>query len=525
MPNNVRHGKRFYKQMSLEVAVRNPERFEGFLRTFAQFDGQVLDDTTILEMYSQLFVDGVVESSDLNDRQRTNRDFLKSWIITTRSHNNEWGFPTGYQAAFVRYLKSLSEFGFIYGQYNDPFLLSPIAKAVLDKRISLSEAFAIQSMRFWRKSPYRRVLNDFNFFDFIMQVILRHPNKRLSYPQFLASLFSDNDHVDEFLNFLSDNKIGDDEEKAYYAVKRKYSGLCQHDPVHSIQTAFRDYGNTVFRVLQLTGFITVEYNGIMLLSPNKSKLPLYQSLHDKKFTISEEAKEDELSYFKEIGSFPNDLYEIIQQNRKEVTTITKEYDNHLPTLISTYGLTSEIIKRELLNITNTRYSSCFWFIQPPVKFEFLLTLFAYSIYGKTFKYRPNFLYDDSGIPYSHAPGNMGDIEVFNEKLYWLIEATLIQSKNQQINNETVNLFRHIKSKANEKFLTLVAPYVHDDTKLIFNVATLITIMESKKINLYSKAETTREFVDGMGDNYFQLLRTNTQGFLTQVKRTLNKVSD
>lgn len=507
--------------MALEVAVRNPERYEGFLQTFAKFEGQVLDDATILEMYTQLFIDGVIESNDLGDAQQTCRETIKQWITNTRSHNNEWGFPTGYQAAFVRYLKTLSEFGFIYGQYNDQFLLSPIAKAVIDKRITLSEAFSLQSMRYWRKSPYRRVLNDFNFFDFIMQAILKHPKKRLSYPQFLVALFSDDDNVDAFIKFLSNNKIGDDEGKAYIAVKKKYIGLHEHDVVHSIQTSFRDYGNTVFRVLQLTGFVTVEYNGIMFLSPNKSKLSLYQSLHNRKFTISEDAKENEMSYFKEIGDFPNDLYEIIGQNREDANTLTKEYDCHIPSLISTYKLTSEIIKKELLNITNSRYSGCFWFIQAPVKFEFLLTLYAYSIYGKIFKYCPNFLYDDSGIPYSHAPGNMGDIEVYNDNLYWLIEATLIQNKNQQINNETVNLFRHINSEAKEKFLTLVAPYVHDDTKLIFNVATLITIMESKKCSLSSIAETTTEFVENMDNNYFQMLRANTKNFITQVKATLS----
>lgn len=525
MPNNVRHGKRLYKQMALEVAVRNPERYEGFLLTFAKFEGQVLDDATILEMYAQLFVDGVIESNDLGDAQQTSRETIKHWITKTRSHNNEWGFPTGYQAAFVRYFKTLSEFGFIYSQYNDQFLLSPIAKAIIDKRITLSEAFALQSMRYWRKSPYRRVLNDFNFFDFIMQVILRHPQKRLSYPQFLVALFSDNGNVDAFLKFISDNKIGNDEEKAYNAVKKKYTGLREHDIVHSLQTSFRDYGNTVFRVLQLTGFITVEYNGIMFLSLNKSKLSLYQNLHDKKFTISENAKENEMLYFKEIGNFSNDVYELIKQNRENSDTLVKEYDDHIPTLISTYGLTSEIIKKELLNITNSHYSSCFWFIQAPVKFEFLLTLYAYSIYGKTFKYSPNFLYDDSGIPYSHAPGNMGDIEVYNDNLYWLIEATLIQNKNQQINNETVNLFRHINSEAKEQFLTLVAPYVHDDTKLIFNVATLITIMESKKMNLYSKAETTTEFVDNMDEHYFRVLQDNTKKFITHVKATLDSIND
>ena len=51
MPNNVRHGKRLFKQMSLEVAVRNPERYEGFLKTFAKFEGRVVDDKGVLNVY------------------------------------------------------------------------------------------------------------------------------------------------------------------------------------------------------------------------------------------------------------------------------------------------------------------------------------------------------------------------------------------------------------------------------------------------------------------------------------------
>ena len=166
MANNVRHGKRYYKQMSLEVAVRNPERYEGILKTFAKFEGTILDDKGILDIYSQLFLDEVITAEALSDEVLT-PEYIRSWIVDNCSHNNEWGFPTGYQAAFTRYLKTLSEFGFIYAQYDQALRLSQVAKALVKGTITLSEAFALQSMRFWRKSPYRRVLNDFNFFEFI----------------------------------------------------------------------------------------------------------------------------------------------------------------------------------------------------------------------------------------------------------------------------------------------------------------------------------------------------------------------
>ena len=190
--------------MSLEVAVRNPERYEGILKTFAKFEGVVLDDKGVLDVYSQLYLDEVVTADALNGGNLTKR-FASKWIEDNCSHNNEWGYPTGYQAAFTRYLKTLSEFGFIYAQYEQKLRLSPVAKALVNGKITLSEAFALQSMRFWRKSPYRRVLNDFNFFEFIIDsmIELKRKGHRMSYNQLMVGLFSDNGNVNEFLELLT----------------------------------------------------------------------------------------------------------------------------------------------------------------------------------------------------------------------------------------------------------------------------------------------------------------------------------
>ena len=55
--------------MSLEVAVRNPERYEGILKTFAKFEGVVLDDWGVLDVYSQLYLDEVVTADALCDKK------------------------------------------------------------------------------------------------------------------------------------------------------------------------------------------------------------------------------------------------------------------------------------------------------------------------------------------------------------------------------------------------------------------------------------------------------------------------
>lgn len=531
MANNVKHGKRLYKQMSLEVAVRNPERYEGILKTFAKYDGVILDDKGILDIYSQLYIDEVV-TTDALDEDKLEKKYVSKWIVKNCSHNNEWGYPTGYQAAFTRYLKTLSEFGFIYAQYNQELRLSAVAKALVGGKITLSEAFALQSMRYWRKSPYRRVLNDFNFFEFIIDTMVKLKEKghRLSYNQLMVGLFSDDGNVEDFINLLKDNKVGDDADKAYALVTKKYSQVdSNHAKAAKMESAFRDYGNTVFRVLQLTGFITVEYRGILMLTPNENRMPLYRALKARNFTISESAKEDEEEYFEQLGSFESDLESIIFSHREKVDHSTAEYNQKIPNIISSYGLTPDLIEQALIKVSNgdKKGKDTFWFIQDPVKFEFLLTLFVYSYYGDSFEYKPNYLCDEAGIPYSHAPGNIGDIEIFNKDRYWLIEATLIRSKNQQINNETVNLFRHINETMNvQKYLTLVAPYIHEDTKLIFNVASIITMIKNNMLSLSSEAQTTNEFIGDMkADGYFDLIDSRTKKFIGDIRGKLNGMYD
>ena len=516
--------------MSLEVAVRNPERYEGILKTFAKFEGTVLDDNGVLDVYSQLYLDEVVTADALSETILTKK-FISKWILNNCSHNNEWGYPTGYQAAFTRYLKTLSEFGFIYAQYNQELRLSPVAKALVNGKITLSEAFALQSMRFWRKSPYRRVLNDFNFFEFIIDamIALKEKGHRLSYNQLMVGLFSDDGNVKDFLSLLENNKVGDDADKAYALVKRKYSQVdAQHAKAAKQESAFRDYGNTVFRVLQLTGFVTVEYTGVLMLTPNENRMPLYKALKEKNFFVSETAKEDEEEYFEQLGSFDASLESLILSYREKVDHSTAEYNKKIPNIINSYGLTADSIEQALVKVSNgdKKGKDTFWFIQDPVKFEFLLTLFVYTYYGDTFEYKPNFICDEAGIPYSHAPGNIGDIEIFNKDRYWLIEATLIRSKNQQVNNETVNLFRHIDDTIDrQKYLTLVAPYIHEDTKLIFNVASIITMIKSNMLSFSSDAQTTDEFIDDMKDNaYFGLIDSRTQNFIGDIRDKLNEIN-
>lgn len=498
MPNKVKHGKRLYKQMAMEVAVRNPERYPEILSVFAKHEGEVLDDNRILEIYKDLFTSRAIESNKL-DVDSASDDDIKKFIKTSLSHNNEWGFPTGYQAAFTRYLKTLSELGFIYMQYNDRIAISETAKALLDKKLEVSEAFALQCIRFWRKSPYRRVLNDFNYFSFVLKVLLKlkDAGHSLSYPQFILSLFSDDGDVDQFIDTISSIKLGNDIDAMYNYILAKYSNIDElHPKVNKQQTVVNDYGNTVFRVLQLTGLISVENkSGVLLISVNENRKDFLMYLLGENFAISKDAKENEMIYFTEIGEITPQLIANIASYREPESLVLTNYNAVLHKVICDYSITEEKIVDMIKSITSDNKEKLFWYIQKPLKLEFFISILIYLKYGDEYIVKPNYKADDKGIPYQHAPGNIGDINITSDTTNWLVEVTLIRNKTQQLNSETANCIRHLlQSNSENNYLSFVAPTVCPDTEEFYRNSVIGMIIHDEE-NCYIKAYNINDFVD------------------------------
>jgi hypothetical protein len=202
------------------------------------------------------------------------------------------------------------------------------------------------------------------------------------------------------------------------------------------------------------------------------------------------------------------------------------YNEKLKKIINDYGLNKARIAEMLSKVSKgeKKDKNDFWYIQEPLKFEFFLSLYLYACLGDDYDYKPNYKCDTAGIPYSHAPGNIGDIEIFNENRYWLIEATLIRNKAQQVNSETINLFRHIDDNySGAKYMSLVAPVIHDDTKLLLKVATVVTMSEKKSL-LYSKPYSTDDFINQMENgDCIEDMHNSTINFASTLGKFLSNV--
>ena len=155
--------------MAFETAVRNPERYRGILLRLSEFEGTVLNDENLLKIVSHLYLVGEVSSSRIHITNSTTIEKIKESAIEVNSTRNaDGGFPRGYASRFWTYMRTLSELGFVYAQYEKPLKLSRMAKRLVKGDVDEQEAFSVQAMKYNRKSPYRNVSNDFNFFRFAL---------------------------------------------------------------------------------------------------------------------------------------------------------------------------------------------------------------------------------------------------------------------------------------------------------------------------------------------------------------------
>lgn len=484
-----------YKQMAYETAIRNPDRYLGILTTIQKHVGTILDDENLLDIVSELYLKGEVTSKGLTIDETSTIENIKEQVkainITRRS---DGGFPAGYPSRFWTYMRTLSEMGFVYAQYNEKLLISEMGMKFIEGEIDAGEAFSVQAIRTNRKSPYRNVSNNYNYFIFIINVLmkLKEKKRKLSYHEFIVSTFSKMGDEDEFIKLIAAESFSSPDETIMFI-------LGNYPRINKYQTVMVDYPDVVLRMLRITGFVTItSRNGSIYLELNESKQGYYNDLLRLNFKLSDEAIENPKTYFEETGYYSSRIKEVIFKNREKDERI-ENYNTILKNIITTYELNTELIIKNINTIGTKKKPSdiIFKYIPDAVKLEFFISILMYIKYGDKFQIKPNYKTDANGIPIYHAPKEIGDIEVFSEKIYWLVEVTLLKSKVQQLNNETTNLIRHLNTdeKYNETYLSLVAPIVHVDTRTFFDASVISLIAQGtlKKIN--AKPYTIKDFIE------------------------------
>ena len=485
--------------MSFDTAIRNPERYLGILRCIKEYEGKILNDENLLIIVSNLYINKEVNSKEIIiDENSTISNISDRVKKVNSSRKADGGYPKGYPARFWTYVRTLSELGFIYAQYNEKLEFSEIANELLNGNIDEQEAFLIQMIRTNRKSPYRNVLNDFNFFIFIIEILieLKKVSKKMSYNEFVLSTFWKNDDKEEFLRTIDKEKNNlKNNLKTYEYIKNNFS------KVNIEQTVMKDYPDVVLRLLRITGLITItSHISTIYLEINENLVDFYRELKNyySEFKILGEEKKDKKNYFYKIGSLENSVINIIKKYRRKEFTQIDNYNKLIKNIVEKYKLDEKYIINHLKKIDSAKIKEipAFKGIQPSIKFEFYISIFIYLVLGEKYNIRPNYKMDSNGIPISHAPGNKGDIEVYTEKIYWILEVSLMRNRMQQYNNETTNLIRHLNSKEDikENYLSFVAPYVHEDTQRLFDALIITLKIQENMRKVNARAYNLDEFI-------------------------------
>lgn len=507
-----------YKQITFDSAVRNPERYIGILECIKEFEGLILNDVNLLKIVSKLYLQGIVSSDKIVIEENTAIEDIQDLVIdVNESKKAIGGFPAGYTSRFHHYTWLPKELGFVYARYNEPFLFSEIGRMLVEKKIAEQEAFSVQAMKYNSKSPFRNNNNDFNFFKFIIKVLLK--KSRISYEQFIVATFSKNGNVDEFIKITDENSFNSSKEAYDFLETNGYN-------VTKFNTVTKTYPDVLRRVLIISGFISIRYTSKKMIELNENKRDYINKLLSVEFSLSEEQKKNPKFHFDILNSKNSEFLKIVYRYRGKDKIDGNIYLSKIFNIINDYKINEEIIIDSIKRIgSKSTVIEEFKEIPEPLKLEFFISILIALKYGNEFSIRPNYKADHIGKPYSHAPGNKGDIEIFSNEIYWLIEVTLIRNKTQQLNHETANVIRHLYSNEEfndrlKKYLSFIAPIIHSDTKRFFDVSVVMEKLDKYDINL--KPYSLPEFVEVTKEKEnFQDMINYTIGVFENFRNNLN----
>ena len=485
-----------FKQVAFETAVRNPDRYLSIFSAIKDFEGKILDDECLLEIVSSLYLIGEFSGEGVNiDKSTTIKDIKDIVIKINSTRKADGGFPSGYSSRFWTYMRTPSELGMVYARYNEPFKISEITKMLINGEIDEQEAFSVQSMRYNRKSPYRNVRNDFNFFKLSLNLMLylRGQSKKMSYEQFIILMFNQSGNMEETIDIFSKNSFKDYEQVFNFVNKHYFN-------TNKIDTVTKDYPDVARRMMIISGFITIKYEGIKFIEINENKVDYIKELLSIENILTEEEKHNADKYFLKLNTNNEKYIKLIKKYRDSDKINGDEYTNKIYSIITSYNLDEEKIIKSIYDIgtRNEPVTPEFSEIPAPLKLEFFIALLIANKYKDELVVRPNYKVDHIGKPYSHAPGRYGDIDVYSKDVYWLIEVTLIRNKVQLLNNETSNLIRHLNSNEEfknhiSKYLSLVAPAIHQDTKEFFDVSLINNQVKGRNISI--KTYNIKDFIN------------------------------
>lgn len=472
-----------YKPLLFTTTLRNPQRMKVFLKFLAKYDGQVLTNEVInsfvFDIISQKkYVPTYVNSVSRLKKQLLQEDvpFSKSdtleIIQNSKQEHKEAGFDKGWASRFDTWFKFMKELGFVYYEMNKQIAISETGnKLVLSNDEGFehleNQAFLNAFVKYQRKNPYRRILNDNRPLILLLQVINELKNiigdssAGINIAEIPLFICWKNDDYKELTNLILDirKKYGYTPSSEYIYQKCKdVLGLTKEDEKRfKISNITKELPDEFIRKMRLSGIISIRGMGrfIDINTLEIEKIKYILSSYNKQYYFNSEKE-----YFDYMKTIDNELIKsdmVIKQTDEEKYKLFKKW-------VDAFEISD--LKKELLILTKSKSSSendILKFINEPLRLEFLTAISLQKMYSDVVVL-PNYSADDEGVPTSFATGGCPDIVCCDKRGNVLFEVTMIVGTQQCI-REMNSITRHLSdySEKSDAYSVFIAPKIHSDT--------------------------------------------------------------
>lgn len=498
------------KPLLFTTTLRNPSRIKDFLSVLYPYNGKVLTkeviNKVVLDLVSKkLYVPVYANKVPLIKRQLKS-DIPLSTSTAQRIINNspqdhkEAGFDKGWPSRFDTWYKFPKELGFVWYEMDKPIEFSKTGILLLDSMKEGLEHLEQQVYlnafaKYQTNNPFRKNSIENRPLILLLSVLKELKEfygqsfKGVAYteiPLFICWLNSDYKALArKIIEIRKAVGFGQSNEYIYDQCKQILNISDDKENRFKISNIINELPDEFIRKMRLTGLITLRGYG-RFIDIN------YQEIEKVDYVLRKYSNNQKFETKRQYFDYMKELDETLVNTQRQLIYSKEEGRDLFLKWVNQFSL--ETLRKELLILVRKGKEGkskdpLLKFIVEPLRLEFLTAIIVQKSFSKVLV-KPNYQFDDEGVPTSFALGNEPDIVVEDEKGDILIEVTLLTGTTQNI-REMPAIARHLLDyikKIPESFSIMLAPSIHVDTYTFSH-------FESFKNNINIYPISVSDFID------------------------------
>lgn len=426
-------------------------------------------------------------------------DKIRYLVGNTLTEHGEKGYQYGWAARFSTQVQLINEFGFGLVEPGRRIEVSPVGNLLIkyykqgkpisdeyDENAEFS-AFLMAFSKYQINNPWRANTVKMNLLAFFLKSVKllneNYKGKGLSIYELPFLICWGNNNHEEFVKYILDfrAKYGiqnvpeeirysycmqllDDSYKEPIFKKASEEFIQKKKKHYKPEKILKETPDDLLRKLRLTQVVSLRGNGYFV-DINNLEIKKINHIIDK---YSEnryfDTETDLLEYMQYMGEIDSDLsFENNKLTEEQLSNREKLQEITLTKWAREMSW-DEIYKELEISVTKkTSTHNVLNQIDKPTRMEFLVSIILKKAIRDS-TVRPNYKFDDEGIPFSHAGGNNADITINQGDVWANVEPTISTARSFQAEHEISSIEEHlyndiIKTEDKSRFAIFIAPKI------------------------------------------------------------------